>query len=95
MIFSHRRSAPLDPKRELWGWEARASGEEKAPTQQNLLWASRVRFAEGKKIILPRYRSVRYFSPLALDPQTQSCCPAPPFQNIFKKKAPTFSRQGL
>jgi hypothetical protein len=94
MIFSHRRSAPLDAKRELWGWEPRASGEEKAPTQQNLLWASRVRFAEGKKIILPRYRSIRYFFPLALDPQTKSCCPDPAFSKCFKRKGPDVFTSG-
>jgi hypothetical protein len=79
MIFSHRRSAPLDAKREVWGWEVRAFVKEKAPTQQNLSPASRVRFAERKKIILPRYRSVRYFFPLALDPRDKSCCPDPAF----------------
>jgi hypothetical protein len=79
MIFSHRRCPPLDAHFYGGGWEPRASAEEKAPTQQNLPPASRVRFAEGKKIILPRLRSVRYFPPLALDPGGKSCCPDPAF----------------
>jgi hypothetical protein len=79
MIFSHRRSVPLEAQRKVWGREPHAFAKEKAPTQQNLPPASRVRFAEGKKIILPRLRSVRYFPPLALDPGGKSCCPDPAF----------------
>ena len=79
MIFSHRRSAPLDAQREVWGWEVRAFVKEKAPTQQNLSPASRVRFAERKKIILPRCAQCGIFSLSPLTRGTNPAAPTPPF----------------
>jgi hypothetical protein len=83
MIFSHRRSAPLDAKRELWGWEARAFAEEKAPTQQNLPQTSRVRCAEGQKIILPRFAQSGIFSPSPLTFGANPAAPPRLFQVFF------------
>ena len=73
----------------MWGREPHSDRKEKAPTQQNLFPASRVRFASHQKKPPLRGFATQFFWRLALDPGNKSCCPGPafstpPLENTFK-----------
>jgi hypothetical protein len=92
MIFSHRRSAPLEAQRQVWGWEPRVFPRKGFPPSRICPPPQGSASPRPKKAAAARLGLRPLFSGLALDPRDKSCCPDPAFSRPEKarvKKAKT------